>query len=83
MGTSLTARKGYKKPRKMKILFICSANIDRSPTAAKTIHESYPNIETKSAGTSQDAYIRVNENQIQWADAVYGELSQDMVPENI
>jgi predicted protein tyrosine phosphatase len=54
----------------MKILFICSANIDRSPTAEKTIHESYPDIETKSAGVLCDACQRVNKELIQWADVV-------------
>ena len=54
----------------MKILFICSANIDRSPTAAKVIHETYPDMETKSAGTSSYARVRVNEELVQWADAV-------------
>jgi predicted protein tyrosine phosphatase len=54
----------------MKILFICSANIDRSPTAEKTIHESYPDIETKSAGVLWDARQCVNEELIQWADVV-------------
>lgn len=54
----------------MKILFICSANIDRSPTAAKIIRESYPGVETKSAGISWDACMYVNEELVQWADAV-------------
>jgi predicted protein tyrosine phosphatase len=54
----------------MKILFICSANIDRSPTAEKTIRESYPDIETKSAGVSRGARVPVSEEHIEWTDVV-------------
>lgn len=60
-----------KKRCAMKILFVCSANIDRSPTAEKVIREAYAGIETKSAGTSRGAKVHVNEELLQWADAIF------------
>lgn len=54
----------------MKVLFVCSANVDRSPTAEKVIRETYPDIETKSAGTSYYANAYLNKEFLQWADVV-------------
>jgi len=53
----------------MKVLFVCSANVDRSPTAEKVIHEKYPDIETKSAGV-HSMQACVNKEPLQWADVI-------------
>ena len=53
----------------MKILFVCSANVDRSPTAER-IYSGRCDLEVKSAGTSEYARTPVCEELIQWADAV-------------
>ncbi len=54
----------------MKILFVCSANVDRSPTAEKVINEMYPDIETRSTGILAGARVPVDEALIQWADVI-------------
>src|SRR6478752_8452627 len=53
----------------MKVLFICSLNIMRSPTA-EAVFAEYPGIEASSAGTSVDADNPVSADQIEWADIV-------------
>ena len=53
-----------------KLLFVCSANRDRSPTAAY-IYNSHPGIETKSAGVSSSAYIRLTVELLDWADVIF------------
>lgn len=53
----------------MHILFICSQNKWRSPTA-ENIFSNYPNIETRSAGTSNKAKIKVNKADLSWADMI-------------
>jgi predicted protein tyrosine phosphatase len=52
-----------------KILFICSANVDRSPTAAH-IYAKREGFEAKSAGVSWSARKRVTAELIQWADII-------------
>jgi len=59
-----------------KILFICSANKDRSRTAEDYFSETNPNCVFDSAGTNQKlcnqlgtSYIQ--ENQLEWADLIY------------
>lgn len=52
------------------LLFICSANIDRSPTA-EYLYASYPGIETKSAGASRYTKRPVTPALLDWADVVF------------
>jgi len=52
-----------------KILFLCSANIDRSPTAER-IYSNYPELEVKSAGVSWFARKPVTAKYIEWADVI-------------
>lgn len=54
----------------MNLLFICSRNIWRSRTA-ETIFKNEARFQVKSAGTSKSARIRVNRNQINWADKIF------------
>ena len=60
---------GSPKEIAMKILFVCSANVDRSPTA-ESIYSGRSDLEVKSAGVSDYARIPVCAELIQWADAV-------------
>lgn len=54
---------------RLKILFVCSRNHWRSPTAAKIFRDS-PVIAARSAGTSAGARHRVNDRDLGWADLV-------------
>jgi predicted protein tyrosine phosphatase len=53
----------------MKVLFICSQNRLRSPTA-EAVFSSWPGVETRSAGTNHDAETPVSADLIEWADIV-------------
>lgn len=53
----------------MKLLFVCSKNQWRSPTAAK-IFSHHDGLQTRSAGTSNSARHRLNEADLLWADWV-------------
>jgi len=52
-----------------KILFVCSANIDRSPTAEK-IYSGRCDLEVKSAGVSDYAMTPISLELIKWADII-------------
>ena len=52
-----------------RILFLCSRNRLRSPTA-ETIFSDHPGIEVDSAGLSSDAESPLEEDQVRWADVI-------------
>lgn len=52
-----------------KLLFICSGNKLRSPTAE--LYFKTKGYETRSAGTSKDAKRTVSMEDIKWADSIY------------
>ncbi|UPT62073.1 MAG: low molecular weight protein tyrosine phosphatase family protein [Hyphomonadaceae bacterium JAD_PAG50586_4] len=52
------------------ILFICSQNRLRSPTAEQ-IFATHPGVETASAGTNNDADNPVTSQLLRWADIVF------------
>jgi predicted protein tyrosine phosphatase len=54
----------------MKLLFVCSRNRFRSPTA-EAIFSAYDGIEALSAGTSPDAETPVSADLVEWADLVF------------
>ncbi|CAK7013282.1 phosphotyrosine protein phosphatase [Providencia rettgeri] len=54
----------------MNILFICSKNQWRSPTAEQ-IWRNHENWVTRSAGTSRNARCPVNADLIRWADVIF------------
>ena len=54
----------------MNILFICSKNRWRSLTAEK-IFQANPGVHVRSAGTDQDARIRVTEKLLNWATIIF------------
>ena len=53
----------------MRILFVCSENRLRSPTAAAVFSE-YDGVEAIGAGTNADCEQPVSGDLIEWADAV-------------
>ncbi len=52
-----------------KILFLCSQNKLRSPTA-ETIFSETPGIEVDSAGLNNGAVVLLSDEQIEWADVI-------------
>lgn len=54
----------------MNILFICSRNLWRSPTA-EAIYKDKPGLHVRSAGTEPSARIRLSEKSIEWADLIF------------
>ncbi len=54
----------------MNVLFICSRNQWRSRTA-ETIFKNNQKHNVKSAGTENEARIRVTEKLIRWADLIF------------
>lgn len=72
----------------LRLLFICSRNQWRSRTAEEIFH-GLPGIEVRSAGTSPQARIRVNENHLLWADWVFvmekrhAEILRERFPEAV
>lgn len=54
----------------MNILFVCSRNIWRSPTA-ETIYKNRQDHKVKSAGTEPSAKNKVSSKDILWADIIF------------
>lgn len=52
------------------LLFICSKNQWRSPTA-ELLFKNNPAHKAKSAGTGNNARIKLNQKLIAWADVIY------------
>jgi predicted protein tyrosine phosphatase len=53
-----------------RVLFICSQNKLRSPTAEQVFCD-YPGLEVASAGTNHDAEIPVGPDLLQWAEVIF------------
>ncbi len=54
----------------LKILFVCSANVDRSPTA-ENLFRNFKGIEAKSAGTAAYAATPITRELVNWADKIF------------
>jgi predicted protein tyrosine phosphatase len=52
------------------VLFICSANRLRSPTAEQ-VFADWPGVETASAGLNHDAEEAVTTELVEWADLIF------------
>lgn len=57
-------------PLKTKLLFICSRNLWRSPTA-EALFKNHSRYTARSAGTTERARIKVTEGHIGWADMIF------------
>lgn len=57
-------------PQPLKLLFICSRNRWRSPTAEKVFHGAN-GCQARSAGTESGARIKVTAGHLGWADIVF------------
>lgn len=55
---------------KVNILFVCSRNQWRSPTA-ETIYKNHSDLNVKSAGTEPGARNRLTAKIINWADLIF------------
>ena len=55
---------------RLHVLFICSRNQWRSPTAEK-VWRSHPALSVRSAGTSPSARRHVSSDDISWADVIF------------
>jgi predicted protein tyrosine phosphatase len=54
----------------MNLLFVCSRNQWRSPTAEE-IYKNQQGINVRSAGTEPSARVRLTAKTIQWADVIF------------
>ncbi len=53
-----------------RILFVCTANIDRSPTA-EALYRDDERFEVRSAGVAPFAQVPLTRELLQWADRVF------------
>ena len=54
----------------MRVLFVCSENRLRSPTAEQ-VFSSYPGIEAASAGTNRHAENPLTAELVEWAELIF------------
>ena len=52
------------------VLFICSQNKLRSPTA-EAVFSGWPGIDVDSAGLNNDAIVPLSPEQLAWADVIF------------
>lgn len=53
-----------------RVLFVCRYNRCRSATAERLFCKR-PDLDVRSAGTSDDALARVNQRMLDWADVIF------------
>ena len=51
-------------------LFVCTANLQRSPTA-EALYRGRPDLEVRSAGTDRSARVPLTQDLLEWAEAVF------------
>jgi predicted protein tyrosine phosphatase len=54
----------------MRVLFICSQNRFRSPTAER-VFADYEGVETASAGLNHDAEVPLTGDLVEWAELIF------------
>jgi len=54
---------------KIKILFVCTMNYQRSRTAEE-LYKMDERFEIRSAGVAKDAYVRIDMDNLNWADFI-------------
>lgn len=52
------------------VLFVCRWNRSRSATAER-LFAKRADLDVRSAGTSDDALVRVNHRMLEWADSIF------------
>lgn len=55
---------------KTKLLFVCSRNQWRSPTA-EALFKNHPRYKARSAGTENTARIKITAGHLGWADVIF------------
>lgn len=55
---------------KTKLLFVCSRNLWRSPTA-ESLFRNHLNYEARSAGTENSARVKLTAGHVGWADVIF------------
>ena len=58
-----------------RVLFICRLNRHRSATAERIFCKRH-DLDVRSAGTEEDAMVRVNSRMLEWADVIFTMDSQ-------
>jgi predicted protein tyrosine phosphatase len=58
------------EPRAVRVLFVCQYNRSRSATAERVFSKD-PRLDVRSAGTSDDALVKVNARMLAWADIIF------------
>ena len=53
-----------------KLLFVCRLNRNRSATAERLFCKRQ-DLEVRSAGTNEEARVRVNQRMMEWADVIF------------
>jgi protein-tyrosine phosphatase len=62
--------RGGGRPTRERILFVCTANVDRSRTA-EDLYAEDPRYEARSAGTAPFATVPLTRDLLLWADRVF------------
>jgi predicted protein tyrosine phosphatase len=57
-------------PPRERILFVCTANVDRSRTA-EDLYRDDPRYEVRSAGVAPFATVPVSKDLLQWAERIF------------
>ncbi|MGA2693248.1 MAG: protein-tyrosine-phosphatase [Opitutaceae bacterium] len=57
-------------PARLKVLFVCTLNQWRSPTA-EALYRGHPRLEVRSAGIRSNARRRIKFGDIKWADLIF------------
>lgn len=58
------------QPARERILFVCTANLDRSPTA-EDLYRDDPRYDVRSAGVAPFAAVPLTRDLLLWADRVF------------
>jgi len=58
------------EPRPVRVLFVCQYNRSRSATAERVFSKD-SRLDVRSAGTSDDALVKVNARMLAWADIIF------------
>ena len=68
----------------MKILFVCTAAQQRSPTGVEVVKEYFPWNEAKFVGVHPFAEVPITKEAIDWADVIFAmeKMHKDFIIEN-